>query len=106
MIFSRRRALSSLKTYLAAPMTIYLGMEDTHDLNLSNSKYPMRQGENRVERGRNLYRLGYQVAQLNSFRFNWRLVEIPGVGHSSREMLDCDNFGKALRSQQIFNNQV
>jgi hypothetical protein len=106
VIFSRRRARSMLKSYLAAPMTIYLGMEDTEDLHLSNSKYPMLQGRNRVERGRNLYRLGYKVAQLNRFSFNWRLVEIPGVGHSSREMLELDNFGLVLRSQQIIQRSV
>jgi hypothetical protein len=100
-IFSKRRVLSKIKAYLAAPMTIYLGMEDTQDLYLSHSKFPMRQGKNRVERGRNLYRVGHKMSQLHDFKFNWRLVEIPGVGHSSRDMLDCENFGKALRSQQI-----
>lgn len=95
-IFSNGRALLKLKDYLATPMTVYLGMEDTQNLYLSLSRYPMQQGKNRVERGRNLYRLGRHVAQVNGFRFNWRLVEIPGVGHSSREMLGCENFAKAV----------
>jgi pimeloyl-ACP methyl ester carboxylesterase len=99
-IFSRARDISKLRDYLAAPMTIYVGIEDTQDLYLSLSKYSMQQGRNRIERGRNLYRLGYQVAQAYRFRFNWRLVEIPGVGHSSREMLDCENFSKAVNSRQ------
>jgi hypothetical protein len=98
-IFSKGSVLSKLKAYLATPMTVYLGMEDTQNLYLSLSRYPMQQGKNRIERGRNLYRLGYHVAQVYGFKFNWRLVEIPGVGHSSREMLDCENFAKALSSR-------
>jgi poly(3-hydroxybutyrate) depolymerase len=97
-IFPWRQSLAKLQAYLAVPMTIYLGMEDTQDLHLSQTKHSMRQGKNRLERGRNLYYLGRQIAQVNRCRFNWRLIEVPGVGHSSRGMLESANFAKVLPS--------
>ena len=92
----KHRAVSMLRSYLAAPMSIYLGMEDTQCLHLSKSKLAMRQGKNRLERGRHLFQTGLRVARKYHFKFNWRLVEIPGVGHSSREMLRVDNFSKVI----------
>jgi hypothetical protein len=100
-IFHENRVLSMLRTYLAAPMTIYLGMEDTQDLYLSRSKYAMHQGKNRLERGRHLYQTGMRVARKYSFEFSWRLLEIPGIGHSSRDMLSGENFSKIMKMYSL-----
>jgi hypothetical protein len=95
-VYSENRTLPMLKTYLTAPLTIYLGKEDTKDLHLSRSKYAMRQGKNRLERGRCMFQTGEKIARKLALEFNWRLIEIPGVGHSSREMLNVDNFTRVL----------
>jgi alpha-beta hydrolase superfamily lysophospholipase len=95
-IFSLQNIELKIKQYLSAPMTIYLGMEDVDTLNLSRTKASMRQGENRLARGRKTYKIGQQIARAHRLKINWRLVEIPEVGHSSREMLTSDNFLQAL----------
>jgi hypothetical protein len=97
-IFPEQKAISKLKIYLAAPMTIYLGMCDVTDLHLSRSAFAIRQGKNRLERGRKLYQIGRQVARKYQSKFNWRLVELPGVGHSSRDMLNVNNFAMVLEN--------
>jgi hypothetical protein len=95
-IFPSQNVKSKLITYLSAPMIIYLGMEDVKDMHLSRSSASMRQGKNRLERGRRVYQAGQQAARMHQVKFNWRLVEIPGIGHSSREMLANAEFSKIL----------
>jgi hypothetical protein len=95
-ISPERRARTAIKNYLSAPMTIYLGGEDIENLNLSRSIGAMRQGNNRLERGRKVFQIGQQLARKHQLEFNWRLVEVPDVGHSSREMLSSDTFKKIV----------
>ncbi len=76
-----------VRAYLAAPLTLYLGQRDTGATNLARGGASRRQGGNRLERGRNAYRIASRVARERGLPFRWRLVEAPGVGHSSREML-------------------
>jgi len=45
-----------------------------------------RQGMNRLERGRNAYYTAQDIARERGWAFNWKLVEVPGVGHSARRM--------------------
>jgi hypothetical protein len=93
-----KRARSAIKNYLSAPMTIFLGGDDVEELNLSRSIGAMRQGENRLQRGRKVFQIGKQLAEKHQLEFNWRLVELPDVGHSSREMLNSDRFKKIVLS--------
>ncbi len=88
-LFSELEARRRLRAYLALPLTIYLGGEDTGSRNLSTSAAAMRQGRNRRERGRRLFRAARALAREKGWRFGWRLVEAPGVGHSARRMLDA-----------------
>jgi len=76
-----------LQRYLAQPITVLLGTADvktTPDLNVSPPA--MRQGENRYERGRNVYRAAQALAAERGWPFNWQLVEVPEVGHSAARM--------------------
>lgn len=77
-----------LRRYLAQPVTVLLGTADIErgaDLNVREGAE--RQGYNRLERGRNAFRAAQQLAQQRGWTFNWKLVEVPDVGHSARRML-------------------
>jgi poly(3-hydroxybutyrate) depolymerase len=87
----------ALRRYLAQPVTIYLGGEDTGDQDLSQSKSAMAQGATRLERGLNIYQQGRVLAASQHWTFNWRLVELPGVGHSARKMFAAQQTLVALK---------
>lgn len=77
-----------LRHYLAQPVTVLLGTADIErsaDLNVQEGAE--RQGYNRLERGRNAFRAAQQLALQRGWAFNWKLVEVPDVGHSARRML-------------------
>jgi hypothetical protein len=95
-IYPNKKAQIMIKRYLSAPIIIYLGAQDLDDLHLSQSKASIRQGKNRLERGRRVYHIGRQLAELNHYRFNWQLIENPIAGHSSREMINSDIFKRLL----------
>ncbi len=76
-----------LANYLQLPITIYLGTADTGSKLLVSNDAAMRQGRTRYERGLNVFRAARQIARQRGLRFNWRLVEARGVGHSSSRML-------------------
>jgi len=98
-VFQGNAAQSALRRYLEAPVTIYLGEEDEdpEDSTLAKSRNAMAQGRNRHERGLNAFKQGVATAIANNWRFNWRLVELPGVGHSARGMFEADEAIRALR---------
>jgi pimeloyl-ACP methyl ester carboxylesterase len=78
---------AALQRYLAQPVTMLLGTADIKrgsDLNVSPGAD--RQGANRYERGQNAFRAAQQLAQDRGWTFNWKLAEVPGVGHSARRM--------------------
>ena len=95
-VFSTTEATARLQVYLALPITIYLGQEDTGDLNLAKSAAAMRQGSSRLARGRSIYCAGLEAARRHAWAFNWQLIEAPGIGHSSRAMLDAGQCHTAL----------
>lgn len=95
-LFSAAEARTRLQVYLALPITIYLGQQDTNGRNLDKSDAAMRQGPSRLARGRLIYKSGLELARRNGWAFNWQLVEVPGTGHSSKGMLDADQCLEAL----------
>lgn len=95
-VYPRGRDESALRRYLATPVTIFLGIEDTGDENRNDSDEAKAQGVTRHERGRNAFTAGRRIAQKYGWAFNWRLVELPGVGHSARKMLGSKQALEAL----------
>jgi pimeloyl-ACP methyl ester carboxylesterase len=95
-IFAPGEAAARLQAYLALPITIYLGQKDVENRNLITSEAAMRQGANRLARGRSIYKASLEVARQHAWAFNWRLVEAPGIGHSSRAMLETKQCYEAL----------
>jgi hypothetical protein len=82
---------------LEQPVTIFLGEDDIGDKDLNETPAAMAQGKTRYERGLNVYREAGKIATDRGWRFNWRLVEIPGVGHSARRMFSSPLAREALR---------
>jgi dienelactone hydrolase len=68
---------------------LMLGAEDTNRNNMPNrlkTKQPDEQGKTRPERGTNYFRTATDLAKAADTKFKWRLVQVPGVGHSAPRM--------------------
>jgi hypothetical protein len=87
---------AQLQRYLRQPMTIYLGQDDTDDDPRNDSPEGLAQGASRHERGLNLFKAAGTLAQARGWTFNWRLVELPGVGHDAQRMLAAPQASEAL----------
>jgi poly(3-hydroxybutyrate) depolymerase len=96
-IYGDKDAQAQLRRYLEQPVTIFLGEADVGDKDLSETPSAIAQGRTRLERGLNVYREARKVAAEHGWRFNWRLVEIPGIGHSARKMFSSPDVIAALR---------
>lgn len=86
----------AIRAYLEAPVTIFLGQDDTGSDDLTRNEWADRQGSNRLDRGRTVFRIAKQIAEENDWEFGWMLVEAPGVGHTARGMLGAREFNRAL----------
>jgi pimeloyl-ACP methyl ester carboxylesterase len=85
-----------LQHYLQQPVTIYLGADDTADDERNNSPEARAQGASRHARGLNVFKVAKTLAQARGWTFNWRLVELPGVGHDGQKMLAAQQASDAL----------
>jgi hypothetical protein len=54
------------------------------------------QGANRYQRGLNTYKTAQALAQARGWPFNWKLVEVPDVGHSASRMFRSEQAAAAL----------
>jgi pimeloyl-ACP methyl ester carboxylesterase len=90
---------AALRTYLAQPVTILLGQEDVGDTNRDDSTAAQAQGGTRYERGQNTFRAAKAIAQAHGWPCNWRLVEVPGVGHNARTIFASPQALEALKAQ-------
>jgi len=78
----------TLKPVLEFPITVMAGTEDTKTTGKFFPKGPrsMRQGAHRHERAHNYVRLGHEAAARLGTVCRWRVIDVPGVGHSGRGM--------------------
>jgi pimeloyl-ACP methyl ester carboxylesterase len=95
-IFERDQRAERLRAYLRQRITIFLAQEDTGSHLLVDDEAAQRQGDNRYDRGKKVFATGRAVANRNGWPFNWSLIEVPGVGHSSRDMLNSPQAFDAL----------
>ena len=87
----------ALRTYLATPITLYLGTDDTVGFgNFDDSPTAMKQGMSRVERGRACFAMARNLAAQRKWAFNWRKIETRGVGHSASQMFAAKEVELAL----------
>lgn len=76
-----------LVTAFAKPVVLLLGEADVkRPNNLRRTPEADRQGLNRLERGKNFFETAKKKAAELGVPFNWRLVTVPGVGHSGAKM--------------------
>ncbi|AGT08231.1 hypothetical protein JCM7686_1122 [Paracoccus aminophilus JCM 7686] len=85
-----------MKDYLAAPITIFLGSEDTGSKDLTMTPEAIKQGSNRLDRGQQTYEEAKEIAAAHGWPFNWELVYAEGVGHSGKGMLESKEATQAL----------
>lgn len=86
-----------LRAYLAAPLTLYLGTGDiTPEHSFDQSPAGMRQGPNRLERGRACFAAAERLARERGWPFHWRKVETPGIAHDGARMLAAPEVEVAL----------
>jgi pimeloyl-ACP methyl ester carboxylesterase len=88
----------SLQAYLAQPIVVDLGAIDTGSDNLDITADGQAQGANRLARGRNAFEMGKAAAGSRGWSFNWTLIEVPNVGHSSSRMFNAGETVSALQS--------
>ena len=87
---------TELKRYLAQPLTIYLGEGDIREDDRDDSPDALAQGASRHQRGVNTFNAGKALARQRGWPFNWRLVELPGVGHDAKKMFAAPQASAAL----------
>lgn len=86
-----------LRAYLAAPLTLYLGTGDvTPEHSFDASPAGMRQGPNRLARGRACFAAAQALAKERGWAFHWRKVETPGIGHEAAFMFAAKEVEDAL----------
>lgn len=95
-VYPTKTAESQLKRYLAMPITILLGQDDVTDKALNKSHAALLQGRYRLDRGTNAFDTAEKIAQKNHWTFNWKLIVVPGVGHSAKQMFSSPLTVKAL----------
>ncbi|MCK9303976.1 MAG: hypothetical protein PHP30_06305 [Bacteroidales bacterium] len=91
---------SDVRRYFTKNMVIHTGMADLatttqQDPYLSVTAGSKAQGANRNQRSLFFYNYCRQIAEDKGWEFNWSLVEVPNVGHSSRRMVQTYNVGAA-----------
>ncbi len=89
---------AALRSYLAAPLTLYLGLADTdpNHPELDRSAAAEREGRFRLQRGRNCFDFAQQLALEHGWQFNWRKVEVPAIAHDAKKMFAAPQAGEAL----------
>lgn len=96
-VYSGADGEAQLRRYLEQPLTIYLGEDDDQDDDRNNTAEARAQGASRHARGLNVFAAGQKLAQARGWSFNWRLVQLPGVGHDGQKMLAAPEAFDALQ---------
>jgi len=75
-----------LKRIFSLDFVILLGEEDVvQDAYFLKTKAAMRQGVNRLQRGKQFYSIAKKEAQRLNVELNWQLITIPGCGHNPND---------------------
>ncbi len=86
-----------LRRYLAAPLTLYQGTGDVlPSNNFDQSPAGMKQGSNRLARGRAAFDYAQKLAKERGWAFHWRKVETPDIGHQAAYMFAAKEVEDAL----------
>lgn len=88
---------AAVRAYLAQPVTVLLGTEDTGTKELAMSPSAMAQGPNRLARGLHVVCMARDMASSHGWPLGWRLAEVPGVGHDAAAMFSSPQALEAVR---------
>ncbi|MSP04786.1 MAG: alpha/beta hydrolase [Acetobacteraceae bacterium] len=80
-----------LRGFLEFPLIVMAGTEDTRTTGKFFPKGPrsMRQGPTRWHRAHSYVQLGHETAAALGTACAWRVIDVPGVGHSGRRMSEA-----------------
>lgn len=84
-----------IRRYLALPLTIYIGTNDTEMSQLPTGD-AYAQGVHRYSRNIRWFNVAMDLAYEKKWEFNWRLVIADGPGHSPPDMFNHPQIGNAL----------
>lgn len=89
-----------LKKYFSLNLTVHVGTADVATTAAEDSSLPVTagakaQGACRFDRGHFFYDYAERLAKEMNTPFNWKIVEVPGVPHSSRRMIQTGVTGAA-----------
>lgn len=93
---------AGLRAALAQPLTVMLGTADTDrgDPNLRKTPEADAQGLHRYARGLAFLAEGQRAAEALDAPFGWRLVKVPGIGHSNAGMAEAAARVLAAKQQE------
>ncbi len=89
-----------IRRYLALPMTVAIGTADIEEGALPRGD-AFDQGVHRYSRNLRWFVTAMDLAFLNDWEFNWRLVIAHGAGHSPPEMFDHPQMSNALFGHRL-----
>jgi hypothetical protein len=95
----------ALRSYLAQPIIVVLGKQDTGDGGLENSIDGKLQGPTRYARGQNAFASAKAAAATHGWPFNWTLVEVEGVGHNPPKMFNAPETLATLQAAGVHFNK-
>lgn len=95
-VYAGDEAEKALLHFLAQPLTFMQGEEDTDENDPAAGRAAKSQGKSRLERGLNAFEAGRKLAESRGCPFGWRLIKVPGVGHSSLRMYGAPQAAEAL----------
>jgi dienelactone hydrolase len=95
-VYAEADGEAHLRRYLEQPLTIYLGESDTRVDDRDDTPEARGQGASRHQRGVITFNAARTLAQSRGWTLNWRLVELPGVGHSAQKMFSAKEASDAL----------
>jgi hypothetical protein len=77
---------AALRSAFACKLALLLGKDDVNYARLRNDPDALKQGKTRYDRGIYFFNRSRAIAARLGAHFNWRLQEVPGVGHEASEM--------------------
>lgn len=105
-IYPPPQAEAALRDYLAQPLTLVLGREDLGSKDLDEEPAAVAQGQNRYLRGTNVFHAAQAEASRRGWPFQWQLIELPRVGHSTDEVFASKAVKQLLRDAVAVGPQV
>lgn len=97
-VYDPDNADAALQNYLIQPVLMVLGEEDVGDKDRDDEPAALEQGRTRLDRGMNTFHAVQAAVTAHGWQLQWKLIELPGVGHSTAEVFGSRQVKAAIRS--------